>query len=319
MHVPARLAVLTALVAALALTGVASSAHAASTRELPVDNSLYAVTCPYYSDTTAQTPNNQVLVVDEQTAVATGVRYGTDIDGTNCAGSLTLDPVTGTVYALVVDGGGDFSTLVTVDLVTGASTKVADLSSAGAPAEAKSLAIGLDGAAYVFVNDVLYSLDLSDGVMSFLGSSVVDAWGFVSDPVSGLFYAVDYDGELFEVDVTDGAFVSLATLSFATSPYSLTMDTNGVFWLGEDADGTDEYRTILWSFTLADPNGSAEDAGLLTLGGSALYGMAFVVGPAPAALAETGTTPAGPIAFGSTLLAAGAVLAVAARRRRISL
>ncbi|QYH36798.1 hypothetical protein [Salinibacterium sp. M195] len=339
MYNRTRLTVVTALVGVLALTGVATAANAAGTRTLPVDNSLYAITCPYYSDDSAATPNNQVLVVDEQTAEATAIGTGTEIDSSNCTGSFTVDPTTGTVYALVATDDYDFPILVTVDLTTGVSTKVADVTEGGIPTYASALAIGLDGAAYALYDGDLFSLNLSDGVMVYIGSSLNYVWAFVSDPSSGLFYALDEDGELFEIDITDGSYVSSATLSFLTeATYSLTIDTNGVFWLGEDLDAVDEYSTTLWSFTLADPNISAENAGVLTLNGEVPYSMALVVGPkhgaptptptttptaAPAAeiepsaeLAATGTNPAVPIAVSIVLLVVGAVLAIAARRRR---
>ena len=305
---------------------VASPAPSIGSRKLPVDNSLYAMTCPYYSDATAQTPNNQVVAVDDETGATTAIGTGTEIEDSNCAGSFTLDPTTGIVYALVAEDDYEFPTLVTVDLKTGVSTKVAEITDGSGPTLANALAIGLDGAAYVLYDEDLYSLNLNDGVMTYLGSSVGYVWGFVSDPVSGLFYALDEDGELYAVDVADGEYVWLATLSFLTDDtFSLAMDTNGVFWLGEDADGTDEYRTTLWNFTLADPVDSAEKVGELMLGTSAPYIMALVIGPAYVApiaesvLAATGTTSTGSIALGITLLAAGAVLAVAARRRRSAL
>ena len=320
----ARLAVLTAVVGALALTGVATAAHAAGTRTLPVDNSLYAITCPYFSDAVAQTPNNQVLAVNEQTAVAVVVGGGTEIEGSNCAGSPALDPTTGIVYSLVATDDYDFPILVTVNLVTGVSTKVADVTDAFGPTFASALAIGLDGAAYVLYSEELYSLNLTDGVMTVIGTSVSDVWSFVSDPVTGLFYAVDEGGELFEVDVTDGSYASLVDLSFLTdSTYSLTMDANGVFWLGEDVVTSDEYRMNLWSFTLADPVGSAELVGELTVGAIAPFSEALVIGPkyiAPAsepgpALAETGTETVAPTVAGIVFLAAGVVFTVVARRR----
>ncbi len=313
-----RITTVVAVAAALALTGIASSAQAAGTRSLPDGNSLYAITCPYYSDALAQTPNNQVLALDEHTAVAVAVGSGSEIESSNCAGSPALDPTTGIVYALVEEDDYDFPYLVRVDLVTGVSTKVADISYLSDPYYANALAIGLDGAAYVLYDGDLFSLNLADGVLTLVGSSLVDTWGFVSDPVTGLFYAMDEYGEVFEVDVTDGSFTSLGQLPFVTDDeaYSLTMDSNGVFWMGRDIS-TDEYQMELWSFTLADPAGPGEMSGVLSLGSKAPYSEALVIGPkyvAPA-LAATGADTSAPITAGIVLLAAGVLLVVGMRRR----
>ncbi len=320
MNLRTRTTLLTAVVGVLALTGVATAANAAGTRTLPDGNSLYAITCPYYSDDAAQTPNNQVLALDEHTAVATAVGSGTEIDGSTCAGSPAVDPTTGIVYALVAVDDYDFPILVTVNLVTGVSSKVADITDGTDPFSAQALAIGLDGSAYALSGGDLYSLNLTDGVMTFIASSLVDTWGFVSDPVSGLFYAIDEVGEVFEVDVTDGTFTSLGQLPFIVSDeaYSLTMDSNSVFWMGRDVDSVDEYTMELWSFTLVDPAGSGLLSGELTLGAKLPYSEALVIGPkyvAPA-LASTGVDLAAPISAGIVLLAVGAGFAVMARRRR---
>ncbi|MCY7413094.1 MAG: hypothetical protein LH471_08705, partial [Salinibacterium sp.] len=297
---------------------------AAGTRALPDGNSLYAITCPYYSDDAGQTPNNQVLAVDEQTAVAVAVGSGSEIDGSNCAGSPAVDPIDGAVYALVAVDDDNFPILVTVDLVTGISTKVADITDGEDPLLPQAMAIGLDGAAYALYNADLYSLNLGDGVMTLIGETVGDAWGFVSDPITGLFYALDSDGQLFEIDVSDGSFVLLDQLSFLTTDegtYSLTMDANGVFWIGLDVESGDEYRVELWSVTLADPATSDEFVGELALGSIAPYSEALVIGPAyvaaaPApALAATGIDLVVPIVAGIVLLAVGVGLAVVARRQ----
>lgn len=321
MNRSAHLAVFVAVVGTIALTGVASAAQAAGTRALPDGNSLYAITCPYYSDDAGQTPNNQVLAVDEQTAVAVAVGSGSEVDGSNCAGSPAVDPTDGVVYALVAFDDDNFPVLVTVDLVTGISTKVADITDGEDPLTPQAMAIGLDGAAYALYNGNLYSLNLGDGVLTLIGATVDEAWGFVSDPITGLFYALDRDGQLFEIDVSDGSSVLLGQLSFLTDEgtYSLTMDANGVFWIGLDVESFDEFRVELWSVTLADPDGSAEFVGELALGSIAPYSEALVIGPAyvpPApALPAAGVDLLVPSLAGIALVAVGVGFAVVARRQ----
>lgn len=319
MKTPARLSLLGIGVAALAVAGLASPAAAAGTRTLPDDNSLYGVTCPYYSDATAQTPSNQVITIDEQTAEATAIGSGTEIEGTNCAGSATLDPTTGTYYGLAAVGNDSFSILVTVDLATGVSTKVADITLFDISADLQSMAIGLDGSAYGLSGGELFSINLSDGTLTPVGLSVPDVHGFVSDPVTGLFYAVDNYGYLYEITVADGNYSGIGQLPFISDQevYALTMDTNGVFWMERDVETSDEYQAELWSFTLVDPVGSGELAGVITLGAIAPYAMSLAVGPAyvAPALANTGVNTEVPLGTAVVVLVIGAALLTVARRR----
>jgi len=305
---------------------------------LPVDESLYAIACPYYTDTTVRVANNQLLIVDPSDATAvnrgTGDGGGNATSDSNCAAGAAWDATTDTAYFVYWTDGYEYPVLATIDLETGAITQIGAFAEDGFENDyITAIAIGSDGTAYAIDYDgySLFSLDLATGAMTEINDDVgfgQDPYGFAFNPVDGEFYVVDYDGEFYRIDVTDGSVVSLGTPTGASiaDSYGFTIDGNGVAWFGIDEDYGDEYAAQLWSVDLADFATAAEFSGRIESPAGVVYTESYFIGPVVAepaaaeptgpALAETGvdgvSTPLVGLALGSVLL--GAVF-LAIRRR----
>lgn len=277
---------------------------------LPVGDSLYAIACPYYTDTTVSVTNNQLLIVDPSDATAvnrgTGDGGGNATSNSNCAAGAAWDATTDTAYFVYWTDGYDYPVLATIDLATGATSQIGEFTEAGVANDyITAIAIGSDGSAYAIDYDgySLFSLDLATGALTEIYDDVdfnEDPYGFAFNPADGEFYAVDYDGEFYRIDVTDGSVVSLGTPSgfVLDEIYGLAIDGNGVAWFANDEDYLSEYAAPLWSVDLADFATDAEPSGRIEVSGGVVYTESFFIAPfvaAPAAaepaapaLAETG-------------------------------
>ena len=319
---------------------VAAPASAASGRSLPEGSSLYAISCD--NDLT----NLSVFSIDAATAAATPVGEGTP-DSADCAGQAAYNPATSVSYFVAwqfdQETEQSFAILATVDPETGVSLPVSFFSIDGAPTNVDSIAIGNDGAAYAIYDDTLYSLDLATGALTELGDLGDDSfYGFSVDPTTGAFYAVQWNGDVFTIDIA----THTATLAADTGlggdtnyPYSLQIDSNGTFWLEADAyvEDLDGWYSHLWSISGSDLVGSALLSGVITAPEGAFYTESLLLVPGPVVpvipaepvvepaavvapvapqLANTGVDAA-PIAAGGALVALlGLALPVPAIRRR---
>lgn len=312
MSAALRLTVATVALAGLAFAGV--SPASAAPRSLPATDDMYAIACD------DAFPNMQLFSVDAATAVSAEIGTG---DGTvACAGQAAWDATTNTAYYVMFDFPQ--SILATIDTTTGSTTTVGYFTDTTAEPDetpfVQAIAIGLDGAAYAFSDDDFYSLDLATGTVTPLGAVATEILGFSVDPTTGLFYAVDADGNVYSVNVTDGTLLLVDSVSFGAGfeVYSLQIDSAGTFWY---ASWDGEVETLqLWS-TGPDIAGTEELSGDFVLDGVGYFHESLLVtrSPAPAepALANTGADSSSALLIGAGALGAltlGVVMFVARRR-----
>lgn len=315
-------ALTTAAVGALVLLGAAPASAAGS--QIDPGDSLYAINCDtiYF--------NWQLLSVEPSTAVSTTVGTG---DGYNeeyfaCAYQPAYNFATGDSYYIQTQfSEGPQSYLASIDVATGVSTEIGQFFYIGAEEFTvypfvTAMAIGLDGAAYVLTEEeedgtTLWSLDLATGELLPIGESLCCTWAFAVDPTTGKFYGIDEDNEVFEVDVTTGAFEPVAQAGVdpdenGDAVYSLQIDGSGRFWvMVETSIDVEEYDARLWSFTL-DTASTPVYSGIFD--DDPYYTQALLIIPGEPALAATGSSVGvAPIAAGALLL--GGIVIVALRRR----
>ena len=309
---PASLAI---AAAALVVLASASPAAAAGSAIDPGD-SMYVINCDSaYADFL-------LLSVVASTAVSTPIGVG-EVEANTCAGQPAYNPSTGKSY-YVRWWSEDPTELGQIDVATGISTVIGEFFTISGEfplgIDVDSIAIGADGSAYAIASDTLYSLNLATAELSEIGlMSDTGLYAFAFNSVTGKFYAINNDGTVWEVDVTDGTLTNLGSLSFASSsadydyPYSLQFDESGRAWI--EADNTLPGQAGLWSFPLSDLAATVYSGNFTD---DPFYSEALLIIPGKPALAATGldasATPL--IAGGAVVLAlAGAALLIVRRRR----
>jgi hypothetical protein len=255
---------LRAVAMALLLT-VLSVAHTASAvaspagRSLPQGTTMYALSCDY-----SPNPVRQLVSLDPTTAAGAPIGSGTDVGG-DCAGSMTWDPVTRMAYT-----GAWSSTLYSVDVTTGLSRKVAPFT--GAPPggfTVDTFAIGTDGAAYAIANGVLYSLNLTNAVLTRIAATGSTIYGMAADPRTNTFYVIDDAGLVSRLDLSTGALAPVTQVAFTNSQpsaYTLQIDSHGIFWSLHNIDFNG--AADLWSFDPNNDPASEVNSGTITFGGT---------------------------------------------------
>ncbi|MFD1715054.1 DUF6923 family protein [Amnibacterium flavum] len=335
-----------ALIAGLSIAAIAlsaSPAYAADGRTLPAGDALYAVDCE-------DTPN-QLYSVDSVTAQATPIGSGAELADSTCAGPGAYDRVSGLAYYI---DWNDVGSLRSIDVTTGVSTAIGELSIDGVNVFPDSIAIGTDGMAYAIIQDTfedgdsgifsvsgLYALDLTTGDLTPIdatGDPGVDYYGFSVDPTTGLFYVIDTEGNIASIDVATGIQTALGTVDFDgdNSTWTLSIDSSGIMWVENDGFDAD-----LWSVDPSDIGGADSFSGIIALDAAnaeatSFYTESVFIGPAavvpappvpavvvPAAvdpaLAETGVDAAlmGTLGASAGLaLLLGGALVIAGRMRR---
>ncbi|MAT18329.1 MAG: hypothetical protein CMF56_07145 [Leifsonia sp.] len=332
-----------AVAAGTAVLTIAVAAPAqAAPPALPSGDALYAIACPYYTDATVPTTNNQLLIVDTTDASAvnrgSGAGGGNATSDSNCAAGAAWNPVTETAYFVYWSEDDEYPMLATIDRASGVATVIGEFTDAGVVNDyIAAIAIGADGSAYAVDYDgyALFSLDLATAELTLINADVgfgSDPYGFAYNPADSKFYAADEDGYFYEIDVSDGAVSPLGQPSGISidGVYGFTIDSNGVAWFNNDEDYLDEYAAQLWSVDLGDFATAAEFSGNVRTGASdfvyteSFFVASFVDAPAaiePAApeLAETGLdgSAAALAAFAVASVLLGATFL--ASRRRASL
>jgi len=309
-----------AITLAAASLFIAAPASAASAVELPSGDELWGISC--------DGEEMLGLTISTTDAVGTVVGTGSSTIDSDCGGPGAVDPTTGTAYFI---SWGQETELAIFDPATGDSTAVGTFFDGDVDVDADSMAIGIDGAAYLIDDNRLYSLKLSDATVTFI-ANIPDVergfFGFAADPTTGIIYAVSVDGAVYTVSAA-GVFTPAGTITLPDSEtdiWALQIDSNGTWWIENDGVNAD-----IWSLTPAGFAGGATLSGVVTVGGEELYLESLlilptadvvpteVVNPAPApVLANTGgDTTQGLIAGGAALLllAAGAALALIGKRR----
>lgn len=303
-----------ALVGAAALVLVGTAPAMAAGNSIDPGDSMYVIDCDSgYAD-------HQLLSVVSSTAVSTPIGTGEGDDDV-CAGQPAYNPATGVSY--YVRWGDDSHELGIIDVTTGVSTAVAEFWYLNIefpePMSVDSIAIGADGSAYAFSGGTLYSLNLATAELTKIDDTTdSDLYAFAFDAVTGKFYAINYDNNVYEVNVTDATLTSLGSLSFVSASdyeytYSLQFDQAGTAWI--EVDNSFPGGAGLWSLKLSNLAGTVYSGNFTD---DPFYTEALLIIPGKAALASTGVdSSATPLFAGGAVLLAlmGAALLVVRRRR----
>ncbi|MCW5519642.1 T9SS type A sorting domain-containing protein [Aureitalea sp. L0-47] len=156
--------------------------------------------------------NTELVIIDTATGAATSVGPLTGLLAGHFPEGISLDPTTGTMYALSTDGAT--TQLYTVDTTTGTLTPVG-----AGTGNSLGIWLEIDNSGVGYMADVgddnLYSVDLSTGVGTLIGPLGVDI-NFVQeatvDPTTDILYAGIYDGAntvISTVDKNTGAATPL--------------------------------------------------------------------------------------------------------------
>jgi hypothetical protein len=239
--------------AALVLIGAAPAIAAGNS--IDPGDSLYAISC-----NSGSYNQWQLLGVIPETAAATTIGTGDGTEGKGCGAQPAYDATTGKSYYIqwTSTDEGSFTTLVEIDTITGVSTTIGEFhyvdGEIPVTPDVISMAIGTDGAAYAIAQSdgaELFSVDLTTALVTPIDSTLNDIFSFAVNPVTGDFYVINEDGELFSYDVATGDGVSIGSVPIETEDqglYSLQIDGGGTFWVEIDDDS--DSRGGLWSFTL---------------------------------------------------------------------
>jgi hypothetical protein len=261
----------------------------AAPRALAAGSALYAVSCDL-------PVNLQLLTVDASTAAATTIGSGANIDNSDCAGQSAWDAVTHTAFYTTSTGAAE--SLVSVNLTTGDSTRIAGITLNGTPSQVDAIAIGTDGAGYALSQGQLFALDLTTAKLTPIGPvSDPRIFGFAVDPASGTFYTIDQGGLISSIDVATGTLTTIGQTAFEASEntFSLQIDSNGIMWVQDDT-----LKADVWSVDPADVAGSGIFSGTVAVGGSDLYMESLLIVPAFAPVI-TSAAPAASIVAGTAI------------------
>ena len=288
---PARSAALIGIAAVLVGLSATPASALPPARALSAGSSMYAVGCD-------GPPDLQLLSIDATTAAATIIGTGANIDGSTCALQSAWDAITHTAYYSTLTLT-NVDSLVSVNLTTGVSTKVAAFTVNGATTNVDAIAIGKDGAAYALSGGELLSLNLATAVLAPVAAVTgPPIYGFAADPTSGAFFAIDYNGLISSIDVTTGALTTVGQTTFTPGPstYSLQIDSNGIMWVENDATNAD-----LWSVDRANVAASGILSGTIAVAGSLRYTESLLIVPAVIP-AITSAAPTGSLKTGAAFL-----------------
>jgi len=232
------------------MTSATATAIPPAPRTLPAGNHMYTIPC-------GGIPS--LFSVKAKTAAYTLIGETTSIQDSGCGYGMAFNPVTSKSYSLAGNNSTDFWPLVRVNLATGKETFVANLTVSGSLSPITDfpavVAIGADGKAFAIVKNTLYRLNLTNGVLHAIGatSAVNDIYGFALNPKNGRFYAIDEERHLYSINVSTGAATSLGTVPTLGGIWSLTIDTDGVFWVNSS---TNNDGNGIASFLKSDPAGT---------------------------------------------------------------
>jgi hypothetical protein len=208
----------------------ATPAIAAVPATLPSTHSLWSVTCDF--DETSHQFYASLYSVNPANAVATRIGDTTGVTE-ECGGPAAFDPITGNSYYI---SWGPSHSLEEINFTTGVSAAIpwgGDYTS-GMP---NSMAIGLDGKAYIVQGSSLFDLDLTTGAWSNERTISGEVFsGFSVDPSTGRFYVMSpFNGAAYELNVETGATELLGTvLAGAHRQWSLQIDSAGTWWIEAD-------------------------------------------------------------------------------------
>jgi hypothetical protein len=320
-----RVFIATASAIAILILASGTPAYAAG-NAIHAGDLMYSLNCdPVYNDF-------QFFSVESSTAFSTKIGNGTGevSEGNACAGQPAYNPATGASYYIDRLFGGQVGqniSLATVDRATGVTTVIGQFTDAGNEANPhptiEAMAIGASGSAYALGGGNLWSVNLATAQLTFIvAGTVTNTFAFAADPVTGDFVAIDENGAISTLNITDGTHSSIGTVVVPNTVYGVrSLQFNGAGTLWVEADTNEGQNTELWSFTrstIAAPilSGIFADAPYFT--------EAVLIVPAAekkAALANTGSAGFDllPSALGGGALVLGGTLMLASAqvRRRI--
>jgi hypothetical protein len=286
-------------------SAVVSPALAATARTLPAGDSLYAVSCY------GAFPDGQLLSVDASSAVSTTIGSGT-AGSAACYNQPAWDAATTTAYVLTYN---NIEYVDEVNLTTGAITTGPVVTLNGDDEAPDALAISPTGQAFITENTNLYSVNLTTGALTLIGSTGHgDIYGLAFDPETGILYGVDYNGVLYTINTSTAVTATLATLDLTpgNNEYSLQVASDGILWVENDGSGNGFDEADLWS---VDPSAatiaaSAIESGLLSTAATGqYYSESLLLVPssytAPTIVSSSNTTVTARSEFSFTFTATG--------------
>lgn len=315
-------AIATLFIAAISVSVFAAPASAnvvqpsvliSATGALPPGYSLYALDC-YGSGTGIQLYSLNSTNASA-TPIGTAGYLGPGVQP--CAEQPALNVQTSVAYySSAADISGQQS-LFSVNLTTGRSNTVGQLTTtAVGRIDITAIAIGVTGTAYALGGNEIYPLNLADATLGTpVPTGLNGVEGFAVDPRTGIFYTIDYQGNVSSVDPATGLAVFLGKVSFASGAFnqnfSLQIDTNGNFWVSAANRGAG-----LYTFARATISSVALYVGPITEYGDGyttrISTQALLIAPTPVAPRIT-TAPAlnsaiAGSAFTATIAATGSQL-----------
>jgi hypothetical protein len=323
IHTLRRIAVVAAVVALSVFS--AQSAHAAGTRSLPSNNTLYVI------DDNASIGTLNSVDVLTGTPTVIGNRGSASGYGDNSQGAY--NPVTGKGYW--VGFSNPAYDLVEVNLATGNGTSKGRFTDGTNFVEIVSLAIGADGQAFGIDVNYLYSVNLTNAHVTKISTSAFGAHliAFAYNPQDSIYYAIASSGNnnasIRTVNVSDGT--STEILSNASFPaiepnkkrvYAMAFDSDGKVW-GVDANSRLFSATSVATFStsvelVGDVNPAAPFSMFIKYPVTSNNSGGGTPAPTDSALASTGTDATLLLGLGSAAvagIATGVVLVTRTRRR----
>lgn len=206
----------------------------------PAGGTLWSFTCPSGPYTDDSHVLHDVSLSD---ASSTGIGAATYVQDL-CFGQAAFDPTTKSGYA--VDWNmGDLSGFSRINFESGRTSFVAQFHLADDPEnyiDPLSMAIDTKGNGYVMTtNYYLYSLNLTDGGITYIGDTATDCYAMAFNPVDDKLYCIDYiTNNLVRIDPTDASVTILTdggALPAAVS--SMQFTETGDLLMQVEANGSD--------------------------------------------------------------------------------
>ncbi len=290
----------------------ASPAFATDQRTLPTGDTLYAFPCHH----DLGEPTLELVNTADSTWTTIGV--GHEISDTECAYQPAFNPVTGRSYFLGGNTVSNFWPLVEVLTGDGTMRIVHNIQSSTGNVNFDdgdnfpgNLLINNLGHAFFIGGKTIYPLDLSNGK---LGTRInATPWATLHgmvfatacSPVEAKCYILTDQGDLYELNVSEGTVsASLGNVGF-WSNYSLQVDSAGTLWASS-------YSGMLASFQAYDPHGTyIQGAGFPHYSGALLITSGHVASSFKAAspvLANTGSNTFAVLSLALALTAFGGLL-----------
>ena len=301
-------AIVFGLAAALVLAG-ASPATAAAPEALPPAQALYAIDCDIYGP--------QLWSVGADGASTPVGNHEITSSENSCSGGAQTNPIDGLTYFIYFPGG-PLTTLARVDLTTGVVVPIGAVSVNSS--YAWQLFITNSGDAFLFDRQVLYSLSLTDRVITAVGTMAPESLRAVGyDSTTDTIYGFDYSNTIgvYTIDRTTGEATKtdlsgtwptadcLDGTREAALPNNVAFDSAGIAWIQSDSCNA-SIMTVNVATGEAAMRGELNDPSelLYSSATNSFYSQTFIIGPA--AVVPAAEAPAAP-ALAATGFNSGAI------------